>query len=156
MIRARAAASSPQDPRREDVNFKASFFLIVPIVVLIGVIYAFARPPWSAVRVAGLVIGIVSFGLLTVARIQLGNAFSITPQATKLVTAGIYSRIRNPIYVFSALGIAGLLLFIERPYYLLLFIIVIPLQIFRAGREARVLEERFGEDYRKYRAATWF
>jgi protein-S-isoprenylcysteine O-methyltransferase Ste14 len=138
------------------VNLKSSFFLIVPVVVIPGLIYEFARPPWTALRIAGLVIALISFALLTLARLQLGNAFSITPQATKLVTAGIYSRIRNPIYVFSAVGIAGLLLFIEQPYYLLLFVIVIPLQIFRARREARVLEERFGEEYRKYRAGTWF
>jgi protein-S-isoprenylcysteine O-methyltransferase Ste14 len=156
MIGARADAFPSQEPRRKDMNFKSSFFVIVPLVVIVGLIYAFAHPPWTAVRIAGLVIAVVSFALLTVARVQLGNAFSITPQAKKLVTSGIYLRIRNPVYVFSALGIAGLILFVEKPYYLLLFIIVIPLQIFRAGREARVLEERFGEEYRKYRAATWF
>jgi protein-S-isoprenylcysteine O-methyltransferase Ste14 len=30
------------------------------------------------------------------------------------------------------------------------------LQVVRAGREAKVLEARFGDAYRAYRARTWF
>ena len=40
--------------------------------------------------------------------------------------------------------------------FLLFFLAVIPVQIFRARREARVLEEKFGEEYRVYRRGTWF
>jgi protein-S-isoprenylcysteine O-methyltransferase Ste14 len=32
----------------------------------------------------------------------------------------------------------------------------IPLQIWRIGKEAQVLETRFGDAYRAYRASTWF
>ena len=40
--------------------------------------------------------------------------------------------------------------------YLLLFLVpVLILQITRARAEARVLEEHFGDDYRRYRALTW-
>jgi len=38
----------------------------------------------------------------------------------------------------------------------LLLLIIVPMQIVRAWREARVLEERFGDDYRAYLARTWF
>jgi protein-S-isoprenylcysteine O-methyltransferase Ste14 len=138
------------------MNRQARFFTVVPIVAVAGLIYLFAGPPWTPLRIAGLIIAIPSFVLLTLARIQLGNAFSITPQAKRLVTTGIYSHIRNPIYVFSALGITGLLLFLNLPYLLLLLFVLIPLQIFRARREAQVLEERFGDEYRRYRAAKWF
>jgi protein-S-isoprenylcysteine O-methyltransferase Ste14 len=34
--------------------------------------------------------------------------------------------------------------------------VLIPMQIVRARKEARVLEEKFGEEYRAYRARTWF
>lgn len=90
------------------------------------------------------------------ARIQLGNSFSVTPQARQLVTHGIYSRVRNPIYVFSALAIAGLFLFLGNLYFLLLLVVILRLQFFRARAEARVPEEHFGEQYRRYRAPTWF
>jgi protein-S-isoprenylcysteine O-methyltransferase Ste14 len=39
---------------------------------------------------------------------------------------------------------------------LLLLILVIPMQIARARREAAVLEATFGEKYRRYRRQTWF
>jgi protein-S-isoprenylcysteine O-methyltransferase Ste14 len=95
-------------------------------------------------------------GLWTTARIQLGRSFSIAPKATALVTRGIYSKIRNPIYVFSATWIAGLALALGKPIALLLVIPIIPMQAARARRESRVLEAKFGEEYRDYRRKTWF
>jgi len=35
-------------------------------------------------------------------------------------------------------------------------VIIVPLQIWRAGKEAKVLEASFGDEYRTYRAGTWF
>ena len=40
--------------------------------------------------------------------------------------------------------------------WLLVFVVLIPLQIWRARKESGVLEAAFGEQYRKYRAGTWF
>ena len=138
------------------MNRSALIVTIVPLVVIAYLIYEFAHPPWSALRSAGLVLLIPALILLTVARIQLGNSFSMTPQAKLLVTHGIYSRIRNPIYVFGTIVFAGLFLFLERPLLLLLLVPVLILQVTRARAEARILEEHFGDDYRRYRASTWF
>jgi protein-S-isoprenylcysteine O-methyltransferase Ste14 len=38
----------------------------------------------------------------------------------------------------------------------LLLVPVLILQIIRARAESRVLEEHFGDEYRRYRASTWF
>ena len=110
---------------------------------------------WTPLKIAGAAIAIPSFVLLLVARIQLGGAFSIKAKAQKLVTTGLYSRIRNPIYVFSGLFIAGFFLYL-RPIWLLLFIVLIPVQIARARKEENVLAEKFGEEYQGYKAKTWF
>lgn len=123
----------------------------IAAVMIVG-----ARSPWTPMRLAGGVLAVFGFALLTIARVQLGNAFSITPQANILVTHGIYSRIRHPVYVFSAIGIAGLFLYLDMPKLLVLLVLVIPLQVVRARREERVLEERFGEEYRAYKRNTWF
>jgi protein-S-isoprenylcysteine O-methyltransferase Ste14 len=134
----------------------ALLVMIVPLLAIAYLVYEFARPPWTPMRLTGLGLMIPALILLTVARIQLGNSFSLTPQANQLVTRGIYSRIRNPIYVFGTIVFTGLFLFLERPYLLLLLVPVLILQIGRARAEARLLEEHFGEQYRQYKASTWF
>jgi protein-S-isoprenylcysteine O-methyltransferase Ste14 len=99
---------------------------------------------------------VTGFVLWTVARFQLGASFAVKAEARQLVTRGLYSKIRNPIYVFGSWVVAGGILVFGKPVGLLIFLILIPLQIWRAGKESAVLEAAFGEDYRIYRAGTWF
>ena len=106
-------------------------------------------------QTAGLILLAFGFVLWTVARFQLGASFAVTAQARQLVTRGIYSKIRNPIYVFGSCVIAGAFLLVGHPKFLLIFVVVIPMQIWRARKEAAVLEAKFGEEYRAYRASTW-
>jgi protein-S-isoprenylcysteine O-methyltransferase Ste14 len=111
---------------------------------------------WTPMAVVGLCLGVAGFVLWSIARFQLGSSFAVTAQARQLVTHGLYSRFRNPIYLFGSFVIAGGILFVQRPALLLIFLVLIPLQIWRAGKESQVLEEKFGNEYRKYRAQTWF
>ena len=130
------------------------FQLFVALVVILLIVF---RPgPWSAARWTGLGIAVPAAVLLFVARWQLGRSFSVTPQARQLVTHGLYSKIRNPIYVFSGLMLAGIVIALERPYALLFLLVLIPVQVLRANKEAKVLEAKFGETYREYKAKTWF
>jgi protein-S-isoprenylcysteine O-methyltransferase Ste14 len=87
---------------------------------------------------------------------QLGTSFTAKAEARNLVTHGLYSKIRNPIYLFGSIAIIGIFLFLGRPYLLLIFVVLIPLQLFRMRKETKVLEEKFGDEYRNYRRATWF
>jgi protein-S-isoprenylcysteine O-methyltransferase Ste14 len=112
--------------------------------------------PWTLWQIAGLAIGSSAFALLLLARIQLGRAFSVRAKATNLVTHGLYARIRHPIYVFGGLTIVGAVIFVQRPWWLLIFLVLVPLQLIRVRNEEQVLEATFGNDYRKYRQRTWF
>ena len=112
--------------------------------------------PWTPWRIAGVAIAAPSFVLFVMARIQLGSAFSVQAKVTSLVTTGIYSRIRNPIYVFGFLIVAGFILWANRPWWLLVLAVLLPLQVIRVRKEERVLEEKFGEEYREYKRKTWF
>ncbi|HYM79229.1 MAG TPA: isoprenylcysteine carboxylmethyltransferase family protein [Candidatus Dormibacteraeota bacterium] len=133
----------------------------IVLTLMVGVAAGFltwehAPTEWTAIRIAGLCLMVAGFVLWTVARFQLGASFAVTAQARQLVTKGLYSKIRNPIYVFGSCVIAGAILLFGRPAYLLIFVVIIPLQLWRAGKESAVLEAAFGEEYRKYRAGTWF
>lgn len=112
--------------------------------------------PWNARRYIGTALVVVGISCIAIARYQLGKSFSITAQARQLVTTGLYSKIRNPIYVFGALLIAGVILVVQRPVLWLAFFVLIILQTLRARREARVLEAAFGDAYREYRRKAWF
>ncbi len=89
-------------------------------------------------------------------RLQLGSSFSVEAKATSLVTTGIYSRIRNPIYVFGSLMIAGVIVWSGRPVFFLIFLFLLPMQVLRARNEEKVLQEKFGGAYTEYKRKTWF
>jgi protein-S-isoprenylcysteine O-methyltransferase Ste14 len=91
-----------------------------------------------------------------VARWQLGDAFSVAPEARQLVTRGLYSKIRHPIYVFGTLAFLFLVLALQGWFALIIWSVVILIQVRRARREEHVLEEMFGEEYTSYRSRTWF
>jgi protein-S-isoprenylcysteine O-methyltransferase Ste14 len=114
------------------------------------------KTPWNATRYLGTVLTAAGASLIGVARYQLGKSFSARAEAHKLVTRGLYSKIRNPIYVFGNLMVAGLLLVLQRPVLWIILAILIVVQTIRARREAQVLEAAFGEPYRQYRSKTWF
>jgi protein-S-isoprenylcysteine O-methyltransferase Ste14 len=118
--------------------------------------YKSAPGPHDWMRTLGLLIALVGLTGVIVSRYTLGRSFSIVPKATELVTTGIYSRIRNPIYVSGVLFLTGLFLMIRRPVMLVIFLVIIPMQILRARREAAVLEKQFGDAYREYHKRTWF
>ena len=127
---------------------------------LYAVYFVFVHGPGAhdLVRWAGLTLCLIGLSGVILARYTLGRSFSITAKATELVTTGIYSRIRNPIYVSGVVFLVGLIVMVRRPpfWLVLLLILIIPMQIIRARREARVLEARFGDEYRQYRDRTWF
>jgi protein-S-isoprenylcysteine O-methyltransferase Ste14 len=133
----------------------------VALTLIVGVALGaiiWKHPPaaWSPLQIVGACLLAAGFTLWTVARFQLGRSLTVTAQAKQLVTGGLYSRIRNPIYTFGSCVIAGLILVLGRPIWLLVFVLIIPLQLWRARKESQVLEAKFGDEYRKYRAATWF
>lgn len=130
--------------------------LVVIVVMTVWLAAQVGSVAWTPVKVVGGVMAAAGVVLLIVARLQLGSAFSVQAKAKKLVTTGLYSRIRNPIYVFSAVFLVGLVIVSERWLLLLPIAALIPMQMVRARREARVLAAAFGEEYERYKAGTWF
>ena len=132
--------------------------IVVPVICLL--LYLFVpglrQQPWTALRIAGAITAVFGYVLFVVARLQLGASFSVSPQAKELVTHGLYARIRNPIYVFVVVMWVGLIVALHLYWLLMPFLALLLMQLIRAGREAKVLQERFGQAYLDYREQTWF
>jgi protein-S-isoprenylcysteine O-methyltransferase Ste14 len=122
----------------------------------LGRLFQSGPGPHGPARVIGLLLGLTGLAGVFLSRHTLGRSFSVAPKATALVTRGIYSRIRNPIYVSGVIFLVGLALVVWKPHLLIVLLALIPMQIFRARREAAVLEAKFGDAYREYRKRTWF
>jgi protein-S-isoprenylcysteine O-methyltransferase Ste14 len=114
------------------------------------------RYPLDAWVLAGIVIVAAASILLAVARIQLGTAFSLNARARVLVTTGLYSKLRHPVYVFGLLLFLGVMMTLKRFDGLFVWLVLLLLQIKRANTEDARLEETFGHDYLEYKAKTWF
>src|ERR1017187_7680975 len=132
--------------------------IVIPLVALL--LYFFVpgvrEEPWTILRIAGAMLAVTGYVLLITARLQLGKSFSVSPQAKELVTHGLYSRIRNPIYVSVGVMWLGLIVALHLYWLILPFLVMLFVQVFRSGQEARVLREKFGQTYLDYRKLTWF
>ena len=136
---------------------KTNLITLAMLAVALVLLGTHAREvAWTPVKIAGAVLAAVSVVLLVVARLQLGASFAVQAKAHKLVTTGLYAKIRNPIYVFAALFLAGLVMVSGRWIFLLAFAVQAPLQMVRARKEEQVLSAAFGEEYARWKAQTWF
>jgi protein-S-isoprenylcysteine O-methyltransferase Ste14 len=136
---------------------RTNLLTLAVIVVTLAMLLVHApEVGWSTAKVIGAVIAGISFPLFVLARWQLGSSFSVKAKANRLVTTGLYSRIRNPIYLFGGLFIVGLSLFLSPWGPLVVALVIVPMQVVRAHREERVLAEAFGEEYERYKSKTWF
>ena len=139
-------------------NIIANYTTVAAGIIGVCVIltYVLTTIPLDREVYAGIIITLVSLIFLIMARLELGASFTVRPRATALVTTGIYSKIRHPIYVFAQFMILGIILAIHGRWLILIWALLVFLQTKRARAEERVLEERFGETYRAYKKTTWF
>ncbi|HVI09014.1 MAG TPA: isoprenylcysteine carboxylmethyltransferase family protein [Candidatus Binatia bacterium] len=137
-------------------SFQIFAALQVAVVAIVLWIMFFRTGPWNIERIAGTVLFIVGTAGIATARYHLGRSFSVTAQARYLVTTGIYSKIRNPIYVFGTVALVGFALVWNHPESWIFVAAITVIQMVRAHSEAKVLEDAFGDAYREYRRQTWF
>ncbi len=123
-------------------------------IAMIAAWMATRKPgPWTWVRVLGLVLILIGLGLVTLARIQFEREYSKHPG---LVTRGVYGRLRHPIYLFSSVAFAGLLLYLNEPLGILGLLGIQFALVRLARREEQQLEALYGQQYRQYKQQTWF
>ena len=125
-------------------------------VYLIFLAFAVVVGPHTLTWYVGIGIAVVTVPFWFAARWQLGASFSVRPDARKLVTHGLYSKFRHPVYVFGGLAWFGALLILLGWRAVIIWLFVAVIEVIRARREERVLVEAFGPEYEAYRSTTWF
>ncbi len=143
-----------QPPTRKAKGILPRIAAILGTFLTVGIIQLKAQTlPLGLQALADLFL----FGSATLAVIvlvKLGDAFSIMPEARRLVTTGPYAMVRHPLYVVEEIGVIGLAIQFAQPWASLLAFASIGLQVLRSEYEERVLMEEF-PDYAAYRAKTW-
>jgi protein-S-isoprenylcysteine O-methyltransferase Ste14 len=125
-------------------------------VYLVFLVFAALNGPQVATWYLGLCLSIAAVPWWFAARWQLGTSFSVEARARQLVTSGMYSKLRHPVYVFGGLAWFGAVLALMGWQALIMGLVVAVIEIIRARREERVLAAAFGPEYEQYRRNTWF
>lgn len=134
-----------------------SFF--VPLIWIATPLLAFADYPLRpAPLVAGTLCLVLGLWLFHRSHADLGTNWSVTLQVRdkhRLVTEGVYKRIRHPMYTALLLYSLGQALalpnYVAGPSYGVAMVLLIA---FRLGPEERMMLEEFGEGYSQYTART--
>ncbi|MZH03326.1 MAG: isoprenylcysteine carboxylmethyltransferase family protein [Nitrospinae bacterium] len=140
------------------------FFLniLVPMLYLFPLVFAYLGPKnfgfgFRGLVFAGLAVGAVGVLLWIAAMWSLGSSLAVLPGTDKLVTKGLYRVFRHPVYIGIVLTLTGLFVACgSLPSLIYVLVVVIPLNIFRAKAEEKVLLEQLGPAYQQYKDSTIF
>ena len=107
---------------------------------------------------SGSLLAVAGAGLVLRSRVALGPAWGFEPaadEATGLITAGPYRRVRHRIFVgLALLAMGDALAFSNWPAALIVLAGIVPTFAWRAHAEETVLSRTFGERYERYRSHT--
>jgi protein-S-isoprenylcysteine O-methyltransferase Ste14 len=147
--------------RHDDPNARASDLLtisatIVGLVAPVGAAIAGFAASDSVTTAIGCGLALVGIALRTLAMVGLHGRYRLTPQpepdASFLVSVGVYGFVRHPGYLALLCVVAGLALVACGPLGLLAVPPMLAAAMLRIAGEERILSAEFGEQYARYRA----
>lgn len=134
--------------------------IFVPMAYLLPLVVAYFGPKnfgfgYRELVYVGLSVGAVGVLIWIAATWTLGSSLAVLPGTDNLVTKGLYRIFRHPVYVGIVLTLTGLFVACGSvPCLVYVGVVVIPLNIFRARAEEKVLLEQLGPAYQQYRDST--
>ena len=129
-----------------------------PVADLFGLVepWRVMRKPWP--DAAGLLLGLLGFGVTIVAQLQMRDSWRVgvsERETTRLVTAGLFSMVRNPIFTGMLLLAAGLFCMVPNILSLAAFMIsLVGVEIQVRRVEEPYLIRIHGEPYLSYARAV--
>jgi len=130
---------------------------ILPFISTIISIY-FIIKYWNitSYKIISILLILIGLTLWWSGKITLGRSFDYKPNAKTLITNGIYSKIRNPIYLGLTLLLLGFTLYFNSKIFLIITILITISSVIRIKLEETILKKKFGKDYLEYKNKTWF
>ena len=129
--------------------------VILDWLVPIGVLASLPTVPRI---VAGAILFVLGASVPVTARqafVKAGTNIRPDMPTTALITSGLFAHSRNPIYQGASIALLGLALMLASDWILVLMVpALILLHYGVVLREERYLERKFGEAYRRYKAAV--
>ena len=103
-----------------------------------------------------VVAGGVALALTAVRKFkQVGTNVKPWKPSLALATAGVYAKLRNPMYVGLAMLVGGIAIALASDWMLVLVVPMFAVLHFGVvKREERYLEKKFGDDYRRYQESV--
>jgi protein-S-isoprenylcysteine O-methyltransferase Ste14 len=152
-------AKSHKTPLETGLLVLAWVGFLVPLIWVASPVFFFAEYPLhTGPLVAGVMCLVIGLWLFHRSHADLGTNWSITlevRQQHRLVTQGVYRRIRHPMYSALVLYCVGQALVIPNwvagPVNLIAFTVLFAL---RVRAEERMMVEQFGDEYATYAART--
>jgi protein-S-isoprenylcysteine O-methyltransferase Ste14 len=145
---------------REAVRAKLSAVaFLVPLVWIATPLFSFAEYPLQpTIFAAGVLCMAAGLWLFHRSHANLGESWSSELEMReqhRLVTVGVYGRVRHPMYsAFLLLALSAVLVipnWVAGPAYFILWVSVLALRI---GPEERMMLEEFGREYEAYMGRT--
>jgi protein-S-isoprenylcysteine O-methyltransferase Ste14 len=138
-------------PLRKSEGWLPRIAALAGLTMLYALLLFPRAAPDVAWDTASLILLLAGHFVCAVALTQLGRSFSVMPEARHLVTSGIYSRIRHPLYFAEGVATLGVLLQYRSLGAALLVAAQFAVQLWRMHEEEKVLEAEFPNhaDYRR-------
>jgi len=141
----------------QEIAHRRSYLLLLGDFLFFVALFVFAvMRRRDQICVWGSMLAIPSFALWFIAKLDLGSSFTARRAARALVSRGLYSKIRHPIYFFSTLAMVGIAICLRSRGFDFYLVAIVLLQLWRIHMEERALRNKFGEAYLEYRRRTWF
>jgi protein-S-isoprenylcysteine O-methyltransferase Ste14 len=124
-----------------------AFYGYMPLNYPVGIKIGF-----DVLILLALILRIISY-------IKLGKYFTYDVRISvdhRLITGGIYSLIRHPAYLSKCiLGTMPALVLGSVAGFFILSVFTVPQTIYRINREEEILENRFEDEFRRYKEKSW-
>lgn len=92
------------------------------------------------------------------AKISIGENWDAgygTPKIKNLVTSGIYSKIRHPMYLGINFTLIGLMFLYHKIWFIIIVTLIVLYFFRRMHTEDKYLTKKLGKRYQEYKKKTW-